>query len=88
MACCRADEDSLICTATIAYGRPPAFGQYASQQPPFSTTITNVVAELPDVLEKDRLSALAGEIKEARPLEWGAVDPSVRWRSGETYETT
>jgi hypothetical protein len=39
-------------------------------------------------LEQDRLSALAGEVKEARPLEWGGVEPDVRWRSGEVYETT
>lgn len=44
--------------------------------------------ELPEALERDRLSLLAGDIKEMRPLEWGGADPSVRWRSGEVYETT
>ena len=78
----------LINTARIAYGREPAYEHFAHHQPPFTTAITNIVLELPEVLERDRLSALAGETKEVRPLEWGGTDPSVRWRSGEVYETT
>lgn len=78
----------LINTATIAYGGPPSFGRFAAHQPPFSTTITNVVLELPGVIEQDRLALLAGEVKQARPLEWGAADSDIRWRSGEVYEET
>jgi coenzyme A diphosphatase NUDT7 len=78
---------SLINTAKIAYNRGPAFDHYAAHQPPFTTAITSIVAELPGILEQDRLAELAGETKETRPLEWGGVDPNVRWRSGEVYET-
>jgi coenzyme A diphosphatase NUDT7 len=79
---------SLINTARVAYGREPEYDHFAPHQPPFTTAISNIVIELPEVLERDRLSLLAGEVKEVRPLEWGGVDPNVRWRSGEVYETT
>lgn len=78
----------MIDTARVAYGCEPNYEHFAAHQPPFTTAISNVVLELPDVLERDRLSLLAGEVKETKPLEWGGPDPSVRWRSGEVYETT
>lgn len=83
----KTDPTSLINTATIAYGRDPAFNHFATHQPPFTAAIASIVAGLPDALERDRLAELAGETKEVRPLEWGGVDPNVRWRSGEVYET-
>jgi coenzyme A diphosphatase NUDT7 len=81
-------DHSLINTAIIAYGRAPIYGQYADQQPPFSTAISSVVKELPGVLEEDRQALLRGKIREPKVLEWGGVNPGEqRWKSGETLET-
>lgn len=79
---------SLIHTASIAYGREPAFGRLAPHQPNYATAIANVVSELPGILEDDRLAALRGEKREVKILEWGGVDPSApRMRSAEKHET-
>ena len=77
---------SLINTATVAYGSPPAFPRFAPHQPAFSTVIANVVLELPNVLELEssRTEVLA-QGKEHRPLEWGGTELGVRIPSGETW---
>jgi hypothetical protein len=76
---------SLMDTAIIAYGSPPLFGRFASHQPPFSTVISNVVLELPGILELESSRPASSLNQEKRPLEWGGTEPGVRTLSGETW---
>jgi len=68
----------LINTATIAYGSLPSFIRFAPSQPDFATIITEIVLELPNLID------IVGEKK---VLEWGATD-GVRIQSGETWHET
>ncbi|OXG12703.1 hypothetical protein C366_05518 [Cryptococcus neoformans Tu401-1] len=77
-------SDVLIHAASVAYGSPPAFGQFAPNQPPFSSAISNVVLELPCVTGQSTAASIPGELPKV--LEWGGTEPGIRIISREQYE--
>ncbi|OWZ66418.1 hypothetical protein AYX14_02900 [Cryptococcus neoformans] len=77
-------SDVLIHAASVAYGSPPAFGQFAPNQPPFSSAISNVVLELPCVTGQSTAASIPGELPKV--LEWGSTEPGIRIISREQYE--
>ncbi|ADV24386.1 hypothetical protein I315_02992 [Cryptococcus gattii Ru294] len=77
-------SDVLVHAASVAYGSPPAFGQFAPNQPPFSSAISNVVLELPGVIDQSITSSVPGE--PPRVLEWGGTEKGTRIISREQYE--
>ncbi|KAK4686520.1 hypothetical protein P7C73_g3608, partial [Tremellales sp. Uapishka_1] len=82
----RAKTLRLIHAASVAYNSPPRFSRFASQQPPFSTAIANVVLELPGILESSKADSLVNASGEKKILEWGGTEKGQTWRSAETYE--
>ncbi|WVO23885.1 uncharacterized protein IAS62_005242 [Cryptococcus decagattii] len=77
-------SDVLVHAASVAYGSPPAFGRFAPNQPPFSSVISNVVLELPSVIDQSITASVPGE--PPRVLEWGGTGKDTRIISGEQYE--
>ncbi|WVQ83170.1 hypothetical protein IAT38_005308 [Cryptococcus sp. DSM 104549] len=71
-------SDVLIHTATVAYGEPPSFGRFAPNQPAFSSAISNVVLELPGVIDQSTIGS--------RVLEWGGTEAGIAIASHEQYE--
>jgi hypothetical protein len=77
---------SLINTATIAYASPSKFERFAPTQLPFSTVISNIVRDLPGIIESEKAESVEErKLRESRPLEWGGTEPGSRYRSGEIW---
>lgn len=77
-------SDVLVHAASVAYGSPPAFGRFAPNQPPFSSVISNVVLELPGVIDQSITASIPGE--PPRVLEWGGTEKDTRIISRGQYE--
>ncbi|TYJ56010.1 hypothetical protein B9479_003252 [Cryptococcus floricola] len=75
-------SDILIHTATVAYGSSPSFARFASDQPSFSSAISDVVLELPRVINSSSSTSPGGT---PRVLEWGGTEVGQRIISGETW---
>ncbi|WVQ75918.1 hypothetical protein IAR50_005553 [Cryptococcus sp. DSM 104548] len=75
-------SDILIDTATVAFGTPPSFTRFASNQLPFSSVISDVVLKLPGVM--DRSTGSKSE-NTSHVLEWVGTEVGQRIISGETW---
>ncbi|ODO07898.1 hypothetical protein I350_03479 [Cryptococcus amylolentus CBS 6273] len=75
-------SDVLIHTATVAYGSSPSFARFAPDQPSFSSAISDVVLELPRVINSSSSTSPGGT---PRVLEWGGAEVGQRIISGETW---
>ncbi|WVO16634.1 hypothetical protein L204_104313 [Cryptococcus depauperatus] len=64
--------DILIHAASVAYGSPPSFSHFAPNQPPFSSAISNVVLELPDVIDKSTSASMLEDSHQT--VEWGGTE--------------